>query len=114
MKDGKNGVKSREEYSMIVNPVKEDPHHYFQYMVDGEMMPSDGLDDAERDKAQHTIDVFCLNHPMLCNLRKSKIDQVRDLKNGNLSAKEAAEALQDEGFPSVVEYFCKPQVFVEL
>ncbi len=113
-KDGKNGVKSREEYSMIVNPVYEDPHYYFQYMVDGEMMPSDRLGGAERDKAQHTIEVFNLNHPMLCSLRKSKIGQVRSLKTGNLSATEVAEVLQGEGFPSVVEYFCQPQVFAEL
>lgn len=114
-KDGKNGVKSRDEYTMIVNPVEEDPHHYFQYMMtDGSIIPSYGLDDAEKEKAQHTIDIFNLNHPALCNLRKDRMRQVKDLKGGNITTGEIAETLQDYGFPSVVEYLCRPQVFMTL
>ena len=114
-KDGKNGVKSREEYAMIVNPVEEDPHHYFQYMMaDGCIMPSHGLDGAEKEKAQHTIDIFNLNHPALCSLRKDRMRQVKELKDGNMTAGEIVEILQDYGFPSVVEYFCLPRVFMTL
>ncbi len=113
-KDGRNGVKSREEYSMIVNPVEEDPHHFFEYMTDGQIKPSDALDDTERKKAQHTIDVFNLNHSALCDLRKNKIRQVKELKAGNISAEDVLEYLRHNGFPSVVEYFCQPQIFMRL
>lgn len=113
-KDGKNGVKSREEYSMIINPVEEDPNHYFKYMIDGQIAPSDGLDDKERFKAQHTIDIFNLNHSLLRELRKAKINQVRYLKNGKIPKEIIAKTLHDTGFPSVIEYFCRQNVFPEL
>ena len=113
-KDSRNGVRTREEYSMIVNPVEEDPRRYFQYMVDGQIVPAGELDDVERRKAQHTIDVFNLNHSALCDLRKQKKLQVKQLKEGNMTAEEVAESLRDYGFPSVVEYFCQSQIFKEL
>ncbi len=113
-KDGKNGVRSREEYSMIVNPVEEDPRHFFQYMTNGQIKPSEELNNTEKKKAQHTIDVFNLNHSALCNLRKNKIRQVRELKAGNISAEDVLECLRHNGFPSVVEYFCQPQNFMLL
>ncbi len=112
--NGPNGVKTREEYARIVNPAEEDPHHYFQYMADGQIVPSDGLGDAEREKAQHTIDVFNLNYSALRNARKDKIRNVKSLKVAQMSSAEVLEALRYYGFPSVVEYFCRPQVFEAL
>lgn len=111
-KDGDNGVKTQEEYSRIINPVNENPHDFFEYMADGEMIPRRGLDALGVEKALHTIQVFNLNHPSLKNSRADVVRQIVMMKD--YGADFVLECLHDGPFPSLVEYFCRPDVFASL
>lgn len=97
-------VTMREEYAKLINPVLDDPHHYLTYMDEGIVKPVDGLSVQDREKAEKTIEVFNLRHPLLKELRERAIKMVKEYKAQGLNDAEILEALHDFGFTSAVEY----------
>lgn len=105
--DFKDKRVTREEYEKLINPVLEDPHHFLTYMDEGVIKPVDGLTQQEREKAEKTIEIFNLRHPLLKELRERAIKMVKDYKNQGLTEDEILIALRDYGFKSAVEYALK-------
>lgn len=97
-------VKKQSDYAKLINPVVEDPHHYLTYMDEGIIKPIDGLSDAEREKAEFTIQAFNLKHKLLNELRRRVIELVKEYKSQGLNDEEISGALHDYGFVSAVEY----------
>ena len=91
-------VTMREEYAILINPVLDDPHHYLTYMDEGIVKPVDGLSDQDREKAEKTIEVFNLRHPLLKELRGRAIKMVKEYKAQGITDAEILEALHDFGF----------------
>lgn len=108
-----NSVKSCLDYKKIVDPVHDNPHEYFAYMTDGEIVPNVGLGNVACEKALFTIRVFNLNHPSLKDSRAEVIRQIVSLKP-YYEADFIADCLEDSPFQSVVEYFCSPEIFKSL
>lgn len=98
---------TRELYAKLINPVLEDPHRFLTYMDEGYVKPVDGLSDEEKEKAQVTIDVFNLKHPLLRELRERAIKLAKEYKNQGLSDEDILAALKNYGFTSAVEYALK-------
>lgn len=107
-------AKDKVDYQNIVDPVHDDPHDFFSYLTDGEIVPKAGLDDTKRKKAQYTIDCFCLNNISLRQGRCVVIEAIKNLKKGNCDPKDILEYLKEYNFPSVLEYFCSSEIFVVL
>ena len=105
--DFKDKRVTREEYDKLINPVLEDPHHYLTYMDEGIIKPVDGLTVQEREKAEKTIEIFNLKHPLLKELRERAIKMVKEYKNQGLTEEDILGALRDYGFTSAVEYALK-------
>ena len=105
-------VKSRQDYNMIINPVNEDPHDFFEYLLNGRIVPKAELNELDTQKALRTIEVFNLNHPSLIESRCDVIRQIIYMKG--MTAEEVTVCFQGFSFPSVVEYFCQPSVFKAL
>ena len=105
--DYKDKRVTREEYDKLINPVLEDPHHYLTYMDEGIIKPVDGLTVQEREKAEKTIEIFNLKHPLLKELRERAIKMVKEYKNQGLTEEDILGALRDYGFTSAVEYALK-------
>lgn len=110
----KDRVKRKEDYLMVVDPVYEDPHQYFSYLLDGAIVPKAELNEKEKQKAQYTIDCFCLNNIALKQGRCDVIEAIKSLKNGDCSSNDILNYLSDYNYPSVLEYFCSPEVFCVL
>lgn len=102
-------VKDIKDYDMLINPVEEDPHHYFKYLSNGSIVPKDGLSDREKQKALFTIDAFNLEGEYLKNRRLSVMKVVEPYLD-YLSKEEILQALGGMGFPSVIEYICDSRV----
>lgn len=107
-------VRDKEDYQFLIDPVHEDPHDFFAYLTDGEIVPKAELDDAQKRKAQNTIDCFCLNNVALKQGRCDVIEAIKNLKNGNCNSKDIQEYLSGYNFPSVLEYFCSSEIFAVL
>lgn len=107
-------VRNKEDYQNLIDPVHEDPHQYFSYLMDGEMVPRAGLTEEERWKALFTIDCFCLNNMVLKQGRCDVIEAIRNLKNGSCDRDDIIDCLKDYNYPSVLEYFCSTEIFCML
>lgn len=102
--DYKDKRVTRAEYERLINPVLEDPHHYLTYLDEGIIKPVDGLTAIEREKAEKTIEIFNLKHPLLRELRGRAIRMVKEYRSQGLEAEVIIGALRDYGFKSAVEY----------
>ncbi len=91
-----------EFYSMLINPVIEDPQSFFQYTTDGRIMPRYDISEDNKERALFTIEVFKLNHGYLCNRRRGIMSLVNDYSD--LSGDVVRECCHDFGFPSVVDF----------
>lgn len=110
-KDGQNGVHSTADYEKLIYPVAEDAASFFEYMFDGTIV---ARDDADKERADYTIDVFNLNHSALKRERWNVINHIRLMKSGGMSAAQIRECLDEnpfQGYLSVVEFFCKSPAF---
>jgi len=58
-----NNIKIKNEYDNIVNPVKENPEEFFEFLPTGEILP-------KNERAEKTIEVFNLNHKSLQQRRE--------------------------------------------
>ena len=94
-----------EDYAKIIHPVIESPSVYLTYMEDGTIIAQRDLEDqAKRDKADFTINIFNLNHPALKKHRCDLICAVRAYVSGSLEKKDVEDALACCGFKSVIDY----------
>lgn len=92
------------ENEKLINPVEEDPHAFFTYQANGNMVPLMSLSTEDEERARFTIEAFNLNHELL---RRKRLDMMRVVESyvaGGLSMTDAMNALKDCGFPSVLEY----------
>ena len=94
----------REKNEKLINPVEEDPHLFFTYQRNGNLIPVDSLSDKDRERAIFTIEVFGLNHEILRRKRLDMMCLVENYVAGGLSMAEVKSALTECGFPSVLEY----------
>ena len=99
-----NVITSKEAYQKLIDPVAQDPHHFFTYMENGMIMPKEGLGEEERKMAEFTIDTFNLQHPTLLNRRENIIRMVKSYRQGGLSNEDILQCVGDYGFPSAVNY----------
>lgn len=95
-------VKSREDNGMLINPVVEDAGRFFKYELNGNISVASGLSPSDEERASYTIKAFNLNEASLSERRKTIINIVLDTFE-NLSDESILEALEAEGFRSVVE-----------
>ena len=94
----------REKNEKLINPLEEDPHLFFTYQRNGNLIPVDSLSDKNRERAIFTIEVFGLNHEILRRKRLDMMFLVENYVAGGLSMAEVKSALTECGFPSVLEY----------
>ena len=95
-------VKNREDNDMLINPVVEDAGRFFKYELNGNISVASGLSPSDAERANYTIKAFNLNEASLSERRKTIINIVLDTFE-NLSDESILEALEAEGFRSVVE-----------
>lgn len=95
-------VKSREENDRLINPVTEDVGRFFKYELNGNISVISGLIPYDAERAGYTIEAFNLNEASLSERRKIIINTVLDTFE-ELSDELILEALEKEGFRSVVE-----------
>lgn len=97
-----NVVCNQTDNERLINPVVENAQQFFKYELSGKMVPMDGLGDVEKQRANYTIDSFNLNEGSLMERRKSILNLDLSSFEG-LTDHEILEALQPNGFISVVE-----------
>lgn len=101
-----NVVCNQADNERLVNPVVENAQRFFKYELSGKMVPVDGLEEVEKQRADYTIDSFNLNEGSLMERRRIIINTVLD-DFSDLSDEDVVCALQSAGFPSVVEQLLK-------
>lgn len=63
----------------FVSPHQADCIRFFAYLSDGRIVPADGLDAGDEDRADYTIDLLNLNSPYLITQRKNWWDELDKL-----------------------------------
>lgn len=97
-------INSKDQYDFILNPVTDNPKAYFEYTTWGEIIPKkSGLKQAERNKADETIEAFNLRHQSLINRRKT-LFSILDSYGSAFPLDEIKSILGEYGFISVIEY----------
>ena len=100
-------MNSKDDYAKLIDPVAQDPHHFFTYMENGRIIPKQELSDEEREMAEFTIATFNLQHPSLLNKREEIIRMVRSYKQGGMDEEDILACVEFYGFPSAIEYALK-------
>lgn len=104
-------VKSLEDNQKLINPSLEDPHDYFEYVANGDIVPKSGLNQFQKVRAEFTIKAFNLNGS-LTNQRRDVLRMIAAYKLGNCTAEDTKDTLSLScSFPSMVEYFCSPEIW---
>nr|WP_321522965.1 retron system putative HNH endonuclease [uncultured Macellibacteroides sp.] len=93
------------DYDKLINPVEEDPHDYFTYQSNGNIVPKSGLSPSELEKAEFTRATFNLNHVFL-RQKRIGIMKMTESYIGEHTKEEIESALANCGFKSVIEYVC--------
>lgn len=96
-------IKNIKEYDNFFNPTKDNCQAYFEYSIDGKIIPKQGLDEINLSKANKTIDVFNLNHKYLVDLRKDVLVCVKALLYYGGCACNKDELFKNYGFHSVID-----------
>lgn len=104
-------IKSKADYDQLLDPVIDQPQQYLEYFVDGEICPRRDIDEKSRQRAELTITVFNLNHQQLKDLRARRIQMISQYKQGGFDAGSTLNALADEGFRSITEFYCQEKYF---
>lgn len=99
-------VKSCEDNEKLINPVTEDASRYFKYELNGNIAVVTGLTPDDSARADYTIKAFNLNEASLSEHRRIIINTILDAYQ-DLSDELILEALDAEGFKSVVEQLLK-------
>lgn len=99
-----NSIQKIDDYERLIDPIAQDPHHFFTYTEYGRIKPKENLDDEEKMKAEFTIRTFNLQHPLLCDDRREIVELVKAYHKGGLSAEEVKGLVSNLGYPSAVDY----------
>lgn len=99
-------VKTGEENEGLINPVVEDASRFFKYELNGNLSVVAGLSIEDAARASYTINAFNLNEASLSERRRIIINTILDAYS-DLSDDLILEALEAEGFKSVVEQLLK-------
>lgn len=98
-----NHTRKIEDYDSLLNPMVDYPEEMITYLPNGEMVARDGMDEIRQNKVNFTIGRFNLNHSLLKSERKNLIEYI--IKDYTaLSDDDICSALEDNGYPTVVEY----------
>lgn len=73
------GKQQRCDVARFVSCHQPDCRRFFAYLSDGRIVPGLGLDQAEQDRAQYTIDILNLNSPFLITRRRQWWDELDSL-----------------------------------
>ncbi|SFV53269.1 hypothetical protein MNB_SV-13-425 [hydrothermal vent metagenome] len=92
----------KSEYALIFNPIFDTVEEHFYYDEFGMIIEDEG-------KVQKTIEVFNLNHSLLKFKRKQIISLIEYFKNDGLSNLEIKFELEDYGFKSIINQYCKEE-----
>ena len=60
----------------IIDPSRENPSDFFQYDLQGNILPRKNLTDVQRKRAEETIRIFNLNCPRLKSIRLKAVEAV--------------------------------------
>jgi len=90
------------EYPLIFNPIKDNVEEYFYYDELGMLREDEG-------KVKKTIEIFNLNHELLIFKRKQLISLIEYFKNDGLSSLEIKSQLEEFGFKSLINQYCKEE-----
>ena len=103
IKTEEDRIKKLQINSRLINPVTENPHHFFMYLENGEIAVNDRLQsEDEKQRAKETIEVFNLNHRILKEKnRQSLLDLIRD---SQMPFQDVLNCVKEFGFFSVVEF----------
>lgn len=100
------------DYNRLLNPMVDYPEKMISYLPNGEMVVRNGLDKTSLDKVLFTIGRFNLNHQLLKSERETLIRYI--IKDYTaLSDDEIRSALEDNGYPTVVEYALEARRAIE-
>ena len=91
------------DYGRLLNPMVDYPERMLTYIPNGKLVPCDGLNDICKNKVDFTIERFNLNHQLLRAERETLIKIIIN-DYAMLSDEEVRSALDDNGYPTVVEY----------
>ena len=97
-----NFVKTCRDNELLINPVTEDASRYFKYGLTGDISVANGLSSADAARASYTIKAFNLNEASLSERRRIIINTTLNAYK-DLSDEFILEALEKEGFKSVIE-----------
>ncbi|WP_240931548.1 retron system putative HNH endonuclease [Azotobacter chroococcum] len=70
------GKQQAVDMQRFVSPHQADCTRFFAYLSDGRIVPADGLDNTDADRAQYTIDLLNLNSPFLVTQRRNWWDEL--------------------------------------
>lgn len=70
------GKQQAVDMQRFVSPHQSDCTRFFAYLSDGRIVPADGLDNTDADRAQYTIDLLNLNSPYLLTQRRNWWDEL--------------------------------------
>lgn len=65
----KDTIVKKKDYNIIINPILDDPHYFFTYSSNGEIIPRPSLNYSEKARAERTIELFNLNDKVLVDCR---------------------------------------------
>lgn len=100
-------IKRASDYNQIIDPIVDDPQEYFEYSVDGSIIPKQGLSPSAKAKAEKTIEVFNLNHSSLVQERKTHYEIIMNIYKGGLTTADILPKTKDGSpFPSLTKYIC--------
>lgn len=97
-------IKDDYDKNLIINPIKEDPHYFFTYMENGEIIPRANLNNSEKARAERTIELFNLNHPVLVDCRMGIIRCFNDV-NGVYTIDQMENDYNAMGFFSLYDFY---------
>jgi uncharacterized protein (TIGR02646 family) len=99
-------IKTIADNEKLIDPIREDAAHFFEYLVSGKIIPSHFLtNDYEKERAQFTIDSFNLNHEFLKRRRADLISEIKNYSAGGISNNDIKSIIVcNLGFPSFVDF----------
>lgn len=101
-----DAIRNQTDNEKLINPLVEKAQRFFKYELSGKMVPADGLNEEETERASYTITTFNLNEGSLVDRRKKIINMdIRSFEG--LSDEDVLAVLLPEGFVSAVEQLLK-------
>lgn len=96
-------TQSMKDYARLLNPMVDYPEKMMTYQTDGKIVAKKNLGAVECDKVNFTIGRFNLNHAKLKKMRSAVIKLIVE-DYSSLTDDEVRDAMNEEGFPTVVDW----------